>query len=243
MPNYIVQGSDLTSIANAIRTKGSTSEQLAFPTGFVSAIEALPTGGGGGSDVPSGYTQLKYIETSGTQYIVTGVHPTLDTKIQVTGQRLIETGYGSLMGCSSPDIYIPTGNGVRGGTFYAKFGNSGEKSIANPLPQGTFSPPTFSIDKTSAVFSAEGFADTTLLMGATGLGTDDPTTSIYLPGRNSASTPASRIYRAKIWDGGTLVRDFVPALRNADDEIGFYDIVNNVFYTNDGTGVFTGGAY
>ena len=45
MPNYIVQGSDLTSIANAIRTKGSTSEQLAFPTGFVSAIEALPSGG------------------------------------------------------------------------------------------------------------------------------------------------------------------------------------------------------
>ena len=243
MPNYIVQGSDLTSIANAIRTKGSTSAQLAFPTGFVSAIEALPTGGGGGSDVPSGYTQLKYIETSGTQYIVTGFHPTLDTKIQVTGQRLIETGYGSLMGCSSPDMYIPNNNGVRGGTFYTKFGNSGEKSKVNPLPQGTFGPPTFSIDKTSAVFSAEGFPDTTLSIEATGLGTDDPTTSIYLPGRNSASTPASRIYRAKIWDNGTLVRDYVPALRNADDEIGFYDIVNNVFYTNDGTGVFTGGTY
>ena len=29
---------DLTSIANAIRTKGGTSAQLAFPTGFVSAI-------------------------------------------------------------------------------------------------------------------------------------------------------------------------------------------------------------
>lgn len=199
--------------------------------------------GGITPEVPTGYTQLKYIETSGTQYIVTGFHPTLDTKIQVTGQRLVETGYGSLMGCSSPDIYIPTANGVRGATFYAKFGNSGEKSIVNPLPQGTFSPPTFSIDKTSTIFSAEGFSDTTLLMGATGLGTDDPTTSIHLPGRNASLTPASRIYRAKIWDNGTLVRDFVPALRDADEEIGFYDIVNNVFYTNDGTGVFTGGIY
>ena len=47
MPNYIVQGSDLTSIANAIRTKGSTSAQLAFPAGFVSAIQAIPTGGSG----------------------------------------------------------------------------------------------------------------------------------------------------------------------------------------------------
>lgn len=36
---------DLTSVANAIRTKGGTSEQLAFPSGFVSAIGDIPTGG------------------------------------------------------------------------------------------------------------------------------------------------------------------------------------------------------
>lgn len=49
MPNYVVQGSDLSSVANAIRSKGETTAQMAFPTGFVSAIEAIPTGGG--SDV------------------------------------------------------------------------------------------------------------------------------------------------------------------------------------------------
>lgn len=38
---------DLTSVANAIRTKGGTSASLAFPSGFVSAINAIPTGGGG----------------------------------------------------------------------------------------------------------------------------------------------------------------------------------------------------
>lgn len=37
---------DLTSVANAIRTKGGTSADLAFPAGFVSAVEAIPTGGG-----------------------------------------------------------------------------------------------------------------------------------------------------------------------------------------------------
>lgn len=37
--------SDLTSVANAIRTKGGTSAQLAFPSGFVSAVQAIPTGG------------------------------------------------------------------------------------------------------------------------------------------------------------------------------------------------------
>lgn len=39
--------SDLTSVANAIRTKGGTSAQLAFPADFVQAIEDIETGGGG----------------------------------------------------------------------------------------------------------------------------------------------------------------------------------------------------
>lgn len=47
-----------------------------------------------------------------------------------------------------------------------------------------------------------------------------------------------RIYYAKIWDNGTLIRDFIPAVRNDDGVIGMYDQVNDVFYTNDGTGSF-----
>ncbi len=47
MADYKVTDTELTSIANAIRTKGGTQAQLEFPTGFVSAIQAIPTGGGG----------------------------------------------------------------------------------------------------------------------------------------------------------------------------------------------------
>lgn len=36
--------SDLASVANAIRTKGGTSTQLAFPQGFVSAVQNIQTG-------------------------------------------------------------------------------------------------------------------------------------------------------------------------------------------------------
>lgn len=46
MSNYLVDGADLASVANAIRTKGGTSAQLAFPQGFVDAVEAIETGGG-----------------------------------------------------------------------------------------------------------------------------------------------------------------------------------------------------
>ena len=45
---------DLTSVTNAIRTKGGTSASLAFPAGFVSAIAAIPSGGGGSWDVAAG---------------------------------------------------------------------------------------------------------------------------------------------------------------------------------------------
>ena len=38
---------DLTSVANAIRAKSGGSSQLAFPSGFVSEIGNIPTGGGG----------------------------------------------------------------------------------------------------------------------------------------------------------------------------------------------------
>ncbi len=37
--------SDLTSVANAIRAKSGGSSQLAFPAGFVSEIQAIPSGG------------------------------------------------------------------------------------------------------------------------------------------------------------------------------------------------------
>lgn len=44
MADYITNDTELTSIANAIRTKGGTSTSLVYPSGFISAINAIPTG-------------------------------------------------------------------------------------------------------------------------------------------------------------------------------------------------------
>lgn len=43
--NYIVSDTDMTSVADAIRTKGGTSAALEFPSGFVNAIGAISAGG------------------------------------------------------------------------------------------------------------------------------------------------------------------------------------------------------
>lgn len=48
MADYLTTDTELTAIADAIRTKGGTSASLTYPNGFVSAINAIPTGGGGG---------------------------------------------------------------------------------------------------------------------------------------------------------------------------------------------------
>lgn len=47
MAEYLTNTADLTAVADAIRAKGGASEQLVYPSGFVSAISAIETGGGG----------------------------------------------------------------------------------------------------------------------------------------------------------------------------------------------------
>lgn len=55
-----VLDADLTSVADAIREKGGTSESLAFPAGFVSAIGDIS---GGGGKIASGSI---YVQSEGT---------------------------------------------------------------------------------------------------------------------------------------------------------------------------------
>lgn len=46
MAEYLTNTTDLTKVASAIREKGGTSGALVYPDGFVSAINAITTGGG-----------------------------------------------------------------------------------------------------------------------------------------------------------------------------------------------------
>ena len=50
MAEYLTNTADLTAVADAIRAKGGISDPLVYPDGFVTAIQAIETGGGGGSD-------------------------------------------------------------------------------------------------------------------------------------------------------------------------------------------------
>ena len=67
---YSVNQSDLVSVANAIRTKGGTSETLVFPDGFVSAVQAIQAGGGISNNIVAGsFTLAESLTNASPLYI------------------------------------------------------------------------------------------------------------------------------------------------------------------------------
>lgn len=70
---------DLTSVANAIRTKGGTSASLAFPAGFVSAVQAIPTG-----ITPTGTKQISITQNGTTTEDVTN-YANAEITVNVSG--------------------------------------------------------------------------------------------------------------------------------------------------------------
>lgn len=90
MTDYIVAGADLTAVANEIRSKGGTSAALEFPSEFISAIEAIEGGGGGGStNILSGSTvPTSDIGEDGSLYLMT-----TPESVKNTSGQYINTGY------------------------------------------------------------------------------------------------------------------------------------------------------
>lgn len=95
MSNYLVTDTDMTSVADAIRTKGGTSASLAFPTGFVNAINDIQSGGGGSAKTvtitldnpnsPEGFGSFTiYEETDGVKGSLIGSIPSPTGSTTVT---------------------------------------------------------------------------------------------------------------------------------------------------------------
>ena len=90
MTVYITDGTDLTAVADAIRTKGGTSASLEFPNGFVEAIGNI-SGGGGGSDPPDAVRFYDYDGTllyqyTAAQFLALSAMPANPTHTGLTAQ-------------------------------------------------------------------------------------------------------------------------------------------------------------
>lgn len=122
MSNYIVDGADLASVADAIRTKGGTSASLAFPAGFVSAIAAIPSGGGDMDDYED-FTagNIQAIVGHGTEYILTDYYGTLKDLISIKIKDTDITGYEGYWAIASGNATNAVQRYASGNTFSFNF--------------------------------------------------------------------------------------------------------------------------
>ena len=194
--------------------------------------------------LPDEYRQVEYIESSGTQYIDTGFAPNQNTRTVIdfmptsAGSLFI---FGSRLGYNNNayDLYT-FANKFRDDYANTNYGNNTSENF----PKVENKRYLFDKNKNHSIMYEENvqFYDHTFNGQTINL-----SFNMFLFGVNSNGSIASsnmakmKLYSCKIYDNDILVRDFVPCYRINDVKVGLYDTINDVFYTNQGTGVFTYG--
>ena len=188
-----------------------------------------------GPKLPSGYTELEYIQSSGTQYIDTGFKPNQDTKISISmaffgsaGENLLGSRNSSSDATNRFGI-ITFSSSSKIGSF---FGSTATQSISldSSIHNYTLSKAGLSVDGVSY-----GGAYTSSFSC-----TYPITLFAWNNGSNGIVKNSSKIIDCKIFSGEVLVRNFIPC-KNSSGVIGLYDVIENQFYQNAGTGTFIAG--
>ena len=202
-------------------------------------LELLPDTQQSTSILPNGYTQVDYIQSDGNQYIDINYIPTNNTK-WVLDAQYIDTS-------ASPYIAY---NGRYDGTVNPvgqRFDIASERGYF-VLNGGLSTPTNYQTDFVRHTFvvdmvSGKGYIDNNEYNLSTQ--TFNSTRSLYLFARHANTTEyksTMKLFSCKFYESNVLSVSLIPCYRNSDNEVGLYDIVNNTFYTNDGTGAFTYGS-
>lgn len=192
--------------------------------------------------LPKEYTQVDYIQSSGTQYIDTLFKPTPNTKIETTFQFVNNTTQQRVFANASYEdnglvfaFYISGQN-----NFAWACQNDAGNWVAFGLQADT-NKHIFTIDSMNSIVSID---NTQKEITSTRTNNSNQTMLLFADRTrefNPRNFASGKLYSSKIYDNGIIVRDFIPCYRNSDNEVGLYDLVNNTFYTNQGTGSFTYG--
>ena len=179
------------------------------------------------SKLPSGYTKLAYIQSSGTQYIDTGVAPDQTYTLKIKFQTA-QSGSGGV--AVSDQGWKSNGFGIWCNA--AGFGNQAVQSLTlygeNPIE--------VVLSQSGLVVNGEQVWTPT----AATFTVPANMTLMALNRNGSISEKLSgKLYYAQLYSGDTPVRDFHPCI-DASGNVGLYDRVGKKFYGNAGTGVFTG---
>ena len=185
--------------------------------------------------LPSEYTELTYIQSSGTQYINTGFKQNQNTRIVMHVKPVSITADAWAFGSRNAN-----GNNGKGVFFLYSSG-----SLWNAVYYDSSSIKSFSGISSTADLNIDYDKNTCTINGVSVNFTANTFQSDFnlallacLTGGVTGHLSA-KLYSCQIYDNDVLVRDFVPCI-NASGEVGLYDLVGKQFYGNAGTGVFTG---
>lgn len=185
--------------------------------------------------LPEGYTRVEYIESTGTQFIQTGVvnngyksesiieYTAFQNTRQLTGESMV--GFWGINVDNYFEMYQLSSKKAE---LSKKYDVIFEVAVRNNMSY-----------RNLKVDNDILFTD----VSSSTLPTSGEISIFKLGGNVVPFSCYMKLYSQKMWNRlGTLVRHFIPCYRNSDNEIGLYDIVNNQFYTNAGTGTFLKGS-
>jgi len=257
LPNKIISGEELSLILENVRTenlniqsgasileinKDYTFDEDTYKLVIFQVIDNLIITVK--DALPEGYYRLDYITSNGNQYIDTGVLGRTGLKSDIT------LSFENLIGKIGKDDY-----GILGARKSNNSGNYDRTYLLHyydgfALGYGMYyNSHVFLVNDKKYDVHSELNEDAQFVqvddqdVVRTEINsTYDIGLPLYLFAINQDGQPhypsSINLYHCKIYDGDTLIRDFVPAMRVSDGEIGLYDIANDVFYENKGTQPF-----
>ena len=188
------------------------------------------------SKLPTAYSQLEYIESTGTQYIDTGISGGTNAEYEIKFNPLTlfknyETYFGGDKTPPVPKIIYENGiemQTVLGDHFV---------QLKGVFPMNTVGVIKYTSDAT-ADCNGTTFSSTRWVAGA-GWGN----LFVYVARSNEESNlyATMRLYYLKMWTNGELVRDFIPAKNKTTSIVGLWDTVSRTFFTDGNGGNFLGG--
>ena len=236
----------LTAYANGITGKNDTT--------LSDAVASLANGYGGENEtdyddvvLPSEYQRVEYIESSGTQYIDLpyGFLPTDFIQIKsaiATSESIEKYMVAASQWNTNNNRFAMAGTG-RSGTVSRPFGCAiGNKSTSDGLLYGTLNNDgnVHEFVYRDGLFISPDMNCACGFSAENGFTFGSETTNIRLFFGWNANTNGKIAYFVHTKADGRKIALFA-CYRKSDGVIGMYDIENDVFYTNDGTGDFVKG--
>lgn len=197
--------------------------------------------------LPAGYTELAYIEGTGTQYIDTGVKPSNTTGFYVDCQKTSNNHsdsvvIGARQSTGNTRCWIDIDHSSDIGKFLLGWNTTTAAGSRLTVGLNRFTAEiNFKNSRKGVINSVENSVYTSQLNSTLSSGNY----ALYLFSANRYGTAmygfVGKVWSIQITSDSDIAHDYVPAMRDSDNEVGMYDLVSNTFLTNAGSGTFNYG--